>query len=282
MTPSERHCVGALAALLLATPLGCKNGNGGPDAGSIDGPTGLVTFAQHAPRSPGDPETYGINACFWSGISAATEAAGIDAGVVANPCQGTTEGGCCVSATDPGVTDTGCAEENLDVGPVEILIDGADIGTLHFDGGTYTLEALAPLAWHLNDRLEAKGGGVNGFPTFDVTVGAVAPVAVTAPAPTLALPVVSRDRALSVTWTPSGDGYSDAWIEATDPTTGDLESVDCPAMGDVGRQLLSPAALGQLPANGLGLIEVWHANRRSFGAIEAESRSVAESAMETR
>ncbi len=284
MNSVQRLLAGAAFALACLTATACKNGPSGPfDAGPVDGPTGLVTFAERAPASPGSQPTYRINACFWSGLSASAQAAGVDAGTVANPCPGNVQGGCCVSATDPGVTDDGCVEENLDVGPVDVIVAGTTVGTLHFRQGLYVFELREPLVWKANDALEVKGGGQNGFPTFDVTVGAVAPVTVTAPAlPQAGLPLLSRDSALDVRWMPGGASLSDAWVEVTDPQSGNLESVECPQQTDPGRQLIGPAALGQLPAAGLGLVEVWHANRAGAGAIEAESRAVAELPVQTR
>ena len=268
-------------SLLLA--LGCSQGYGDPsDAGPIDGPTGKVTFSTRASLVAGQPATFEVNGCFWSGPAASGPAMPGDGGR-AFPCVGDRLAGCCIEPSDPGLDDTGCAEANLDVGPVQLSVNQRPVATLRFVQGSYLPPASAkPMSWNAGDRLEASGGGVKGFPAFDVIVTAVAPVNLTAPPSLLGVPLtLDRAQALALGWSPPSAAASEAWIAVTNAATGQLMSVDCQQAPDLGTRILPATALLRLPAGGLGVAQILHSNRTTQGSFVAESRAAQQLAVET-
>ncbi|MHB8420965.1 MAG: hypothetical protein ACYDCL_23080 [Myxococcales bacterium] len=265
----------ATVAVLLATPLALGCPRVGGDPGTLDAPSGRVTFEVAGSPTSGQPPAFAVTACFWSGGTPA-----LDGGPRA-PCRGSTVGSCCVSGDDPGLDRQGCIDENVDVGPVQLLVNGAALGTVALASGRYALQPGAALAWKPGDRLEVRGG-TNGFPAFDVTVAA-------ASAPSLSQPSLgvggalsfSRDQSLLFAWRPAaGAAGSEAWVSVTEPQTGALESVDCLSEGDPGQAVFSGAVLGSLPV-GLGTAEVARESRALAGAIEIVSRGETEIAVQT-
>lgn len=261
----------------------CSHGYGDPSsAGPVAVPNGRIRFSAMASLVAGETATFSVDGCFWSGLPGGGSAAPGDGGS-ALPCAGSAIAGCCVGPTDPSLADLGCIEQNLDVGPVEFRLGGKVIAHLRFLPRGYALPPSGPpVRWSQGDRLEASGGGLNGFPSFDVTVEAAAPLILGNPPSLLGIPLaVDRTHDLALGWSPPGAAISEVWIASTDPATGNLMSVVCPFANDSGTARLSIVALAHLPAGGLGALDLFHANRATEGHIVAESRASQRIAVET-
>ncbi|HUB06340.1 MAG TPA: hypothetical protein VMB50_05045 [Myxococcales bacterium] len=266
----------AINAFALALAAGCARAPGAaPDA--LTAPAGRVTFELRSAPTSGLPPTFAVTACFWSGGETPT----LDGGSP-TPCRGSVVSGCCLSDVDPGIDRQGCTDENVDVGPVQLLANGAVIGTASLTSGNYALSPGGSPSWKAGDRLEVRGGGTNGFPAFDVSVVAAA-------APALSQPTVgagtalafARTQPLLFSWSPAATASSaETWISATEPQSGDLESADCFAPGNPGQASFPAGMLSNLPA-GLGTAEVALENDAMAGPVEIVSRGETELAVQT-
>ncbi len=256
---------GNVTILAMAAALaGCANG-ATYGSGPVDGPAGRVTFAQTV---SGGAASYAVIACFWNGPAPAADGG--------TSCRGASVAGCCVGERDPGLDERACPQANIDVGPVQLLDDGAPLGTLAMDGGSYAFAGDGGPSWRPGDRLEIRAGGTNGFPSFDVNVAAAAPPVTALSAGSV--PTIPRASGAGFSWSRGEAGACDDWISTTDPSTGSFASAECERPGDPGQIAFPPATLQRLPA-GPGTLELSRVNRTVVLGIAAVSRGQTEVAI---
>jgi hypothetical protein len=259
----------AIAGLALAA---CSHAPSGQPL--ADSASGRVTFELRASPTSGLQPTFAVTACFWSGAPAPS----LDGGATV-PCRGNLVGSCCVSDVDPGVDRQGCTDENVNVGAVQLLVNGSVAGTMALSSGNYLLAPGATLVWKPGDKLEVRASGADAF---DATVSAVGAPALSQPALSVGQSLTfTRSQTLLFSWSPVVPAsFAESWISATEPQTGDLQSADCFLPGDPGQASFPGDMLSNLPA-GLGTAEVALENDALEGTVEVVSRGEAEIAVQT-